>query len=155
MSYIRRLADRVGHSRHLKKLRPIVIPIDKFLDKRTGGRWALADIGGLPMARLHVRGWKTGEPRTITLLYVPHGNDVILVGSNWGGDKHPMWTKNLMANPDCEVTIKGVTRKMRSHLATGAEREQLWAESIRQWPAYQQYQDNVGRELRLFLLTAA
>lgn len=155
MSYTRRLANRVGHSRHLKKFRGIVIPIDRFLGKRTGGRLALADIGGLPMARLHVRGWKSGDMRTITLLYVPHGDDVILVGSNWGGDKHPMWTKNLMADPDCEVTIKGVTRPMRAHLATGSERERLWAASVQQWPAYQHYQDNVGRELRVFLLTAA
>ncbi|MFB9305418.1 nitroreductase family deazaflavin-dependent oxidoreductase [Kibdelosporangium philippinense] len=127
--------------------------IDKVLLRLTKGRITLVGMAGMPSLTLTVIGRKTGLPREISLLYVPDGDDILLVGSNWGGPGHPVWTVNLMANPDAKVNVKGRTREMNARLLNAEERTAIWPHLVKTWPAYNTYQSKTDRDLRVFRLT--
>ena len=105
-----------------------------------------------PLCYLTVRGRRSGEERTVPLLYVADGERVVLIGSNWGKRRHPQWALNLAAAKHATVTIDGVARAMRSRDATAEERSRFWADALAFWPAYESYSRRAGRELRMFVL---
>ena len=78
---------------------------------------------GMPVLKLTTVGRKSGERRT-TMLTSPlvEGDDVILVASFGGDDRHPSWYLNLVAHPDVEIEIGGSKRLMQARVAEGEER---------------------------------
>ena len=82
---------------------------------------------GMPVLKLTTVGRKSGERRT-TMLTSPlvEGDDVILVASFGGDDRHPAWYLNLVANPDVEIEIEGSKRLMRRGSPKDEERTRLW-----------------------------
>src|SRR4051812_5821388 len=153
MELMRKIARWTASRPWLTRIRPYVIATDKVLLRLTKGRVTLVGIAGMPSLILTVKGRRTGEPRDIALLYVPDGDDILLVGSNWGGPGHPVWTLNLMANPDATVNVRGRTRVVHARQLTGEERANIWPTLVRTWPAYDSYQSKTDRELRVFRLT--
>lgn len=120
----------------------------------TGGRWPNR-IAGMPTLELHVTGRRSGERRT-TLLTAPiiDGETVVLVASMGGHSQHPQWYKNLVANPDVEITIDGETRRLVAHTATGDERAALWQRITRDFKNYEGYQQNTDREIPVVVCEA-
>ena len=49
----------------------------------------MAKLYGFPVLILHTTGAKSGLPRSSPLLYVRDGDDVMLLGTNFGQPKHP------------------------------------------------------------------
>ncbi|HYF26817.1 MAG TPA: nitroreductase/quinone reductase family protein [Baekduia sp.] len=97
-----------------------------------------------PSLVLHCRGAKSGEPREVPLLYTPRGEQLILVASRGGHERHPAWYHNLKAHPDVEVEIDGRRRPMRAREAAGAERAELWALVTDNYNGYATYQQRAG-----------
>jgi hypothetical protein len=58
---------------------------------------------GLPSVILTATGAKSGKPRTVALLGIPHPDGVAVVAANYGDAKHPAWYHNLKANPAATV----------------------------------------------------
>jgi deazaflavin-dependent oxidoreductase (nitroreductase family) len=54
---------------------------------------------------LHTIGRRSGQRRSVVLLYVPDGEGFVVVASNWGGDLPPAWLLNLKENPRAEVQV--------------------------------------------------
>ena len=121
--------------------------------KLTGGRYPRTVMGMQPV-ELHAIGRKTGERRS-TLLTAPICEEerVVLVASKGGAREHPIWYKNLVANPDVELTINDQTRKMRARTASPEEKAELWPLLIELCPVWQTYAGWSGRDLRVFVLT--
>ena len=72
--------------------------VDRPLLKVSRGRIRLSFV--IPCLLLRVRGARTGVLREVPLLYVPDGDDVLLVGSGGGSEREPGWSRNLRVNPD-------------------------------------------------------
>src|SRR5687768_17179086 len=68
--------------------------------ERSDGREAntLRDTG-IPVIIVTMRGNKTGKVRKIALMRVEHDGEYALVASMGGAPKHPVWYRNLVANP--------------------------------------------------------
>ena len=113
----------------------------------TGGRWPRR-ILGMQTLELHVVGRTSGQRRS-TLLTAPICEDdrVVLVASKGGHSDDPQWYKNLVANPDVEITIDGDTLEMRARTATGQERAELWDQITRRFRNYAGYQASTDREI--------
>ncbi|MET0234228.1 MAG: nitroreductase family deazaflavin-dependent oxidoreductase [Kibdelosporangium sp.] len=154
MELLRKAARWIAAQPWLTRIRPAVLSIDKVLYRLTKGRVTLVGMAGMPSLILTVRGRQTGLAREIALLYVPDGDDILLVGSNWGGPGHPVWTVNLQANPDVTVNIKGHRRDVRARLLSDEERAAVWPHLVETWPAYNSYQTRTSRDLRVFRLTS-
>jgi deazaflavin-dependent oxidoreductase (nitroreductase family) len=150
-----RLARRLGQRRAVVNFaRLVIVPVDRVVARLTGGRLVTFGLRDLPALLLTTTGRRSGEPRTVPLLYLADGEDFIVIGSNFGQPAHPAWSANLIAHPDATVTVRGRSIPVHTHLAQGEERNALMAKLKRLWPAYGSYEvwaDN--RTLRIFRLT--
>ena len=150
---LRRAAIRLGSSTWLPRLAPVVVRLDTGLYRVTGGRLALMSVTGLPDLTLTVLGRRTGRPRSVPLLGVPHGSGWLVAGSNWGGDQIPAWAINLEAAGTAVVTRRGRDTPMSARRVQGSERDELWAVMLRTWPNFARYAGRTTREIPVFVLT--
>jgi deazaflavin-dependent oxidoreductase (nitroreductase family) len=126
-------------------------PLDRLVHKLTGGRVVLS-AGMVPSLVLTATGRKSGEPRRTPLATLPIDDDFLVVGSNFGKAHHPVWTANLLANPDATVSFRGQTISVRARLLDAAEKQEVWPQLLRLWPTYDRYVERSGRDLRVFRL---
>jgi deazaflavin-dependent oxidoreductase (nitroreductase family) len=134
--------------------RPIAEGLEALLRFASTGRVGVLDLTGLPNVQVTTSGRKTGLARTATVQYVPAGDGLIVVGSNWGRERHPTWSANLKATERVTVRERGHRFTAKVRLLEGEERETAWATALAYWPNYQIAQDRAGgRQFRLFLLT--
>ena len=84
-------------------------------------------------------GAKSGTLRTSPLLFIPDGENLVLVASKGGFPKNPAWFHNLRANPVTYVQIGPERRRVRARVATSDERPRLWALAVEVWPGYDDY----------------
>jgi deazaflavin-dependent oxidoreductase (nitroreductase family) len=99
----------------------------------------------LPLVLLNVRGRKTGELRTVPLVYFTDGDDVILIASSFGRAKNPAWYLNLRANPDVTLSAGGVTAPYRAEqVPDGPERDRLYELARANYAGYGDYEAMAG-----------
>jgi F420H(2)-dependent quinone reductase len=108
--------------------------------------------GAPPMLLLDHVGAKSGTKRTIPLVYIEDGKDVVLVASKGGFPRNPAWYHNLRANPDTTVQIGAEHRKVHARVATPMERERLWPMAVQTYSGYAGYQKRTDREIPLIVL---
>ena len=101
---------------------------------------------------LTTTGRKTGQPRTSPLIYQKHGDDFMIVASNGGSDKAPLWFLNLEADPEVTVQVLGDRFTARARTATPEEKPAMWRTMTETWPAYDDYQSKSAREIPLVVL---
>ena len=107
---------------------------------------------GLPVIIVTHRGRKTGAIRKTPLMRVADGKNYILVASQGGAPKHPLWYHNLKANPDVEIRDETKVYAMRvREVVDSAERERLWAIAVKAYPPYQEYQEKTKRVIPIFV----
>jgi deazaflavin-dependent oxidoreductase (nitroreductase family) len=119
-----------------------------------GGKWRVgaAFPSGVDVCLLTTKGRKSGETRTAPLLYLPDGERVVVVASQGGMPKHPLWYLNLQATPDVEVQVRGHRRRMRARTATSAERTAYWPRLVAMYSDYDDYQSWTTREIPVVIL---
>ncbi len=82
---------------------------------------------GLPVIIVTNRGRKTGAIRKTPLMRAVDGNSYILVASQGGAPKHPLWYHNLKAEPDVEIRDETEVYSMRvREVVDSVERQRLW-----------------------------
>ena len=143
---------RMGHTRAFRFLFKRTLPkIDRVVGRVTGGRRTFAETV-VPTFILVHRGRKTGREFRSPLSYVEVGDGYALAATNWGQDKHPLWSGNLMANPDVEIVVGGETIPVRARRVSDDEKVQIWPKFVAIWPAYDTYVTRSGRDIRVFVL---
>ena len=117
----------------------------------SGGR-VLSSAFGMPAVQLHTVGRKSGLPRS-TMLTAPviDGDRVVLVASKGGDDRDPDWYRNLVANPDVELTMAGRRRPMRARRASAQEKAELWPQVVAAYQGYGRYQSRTKRDIPLVI----
>lgn len=104
-----------------------------------------------PVALLTTTGRKTGQPRVSPLLYLREGDRVILVASQGGRDKHPLWYLNLKANPKVSVQIKDEVLQLQARDATAEERAEYWPKLVAMYPNFDDYQSWTDRVIPIVI----
>jgi len=154
MGWYTNVIRSLGHHRWFATVGRAAVPVDRWLQRRTGGRITILGRSSLPTLLLTTRGRKSGLPRTVPLIYAPDGAGFVVTASNWGQQHHPAWSANLLASAEATVALDGGREvKVRATLAEGAERDRVWPLVTRVWPAYDTYVVRSGRDLRVFVLT--
>ncbi len=129
----------------------IMPPFERFMELISFGRLQASGLL-VPSLLLHTVGAKTGEPRTVALMYCPDGDDCLVVASNFARENHPAWSYNLMKNPDAEISIHGKRRPVHAVRVADTDLETTWEFIQEQWPDYRKYETTSGRTLRIFRL---
>jgi deazaflavin-dependent oxidoreductase (nitroreductase family) len=108
---------------------------------------------GATILLLNTTGRRSGEPRTMPLIYRADGDRFVLVASKGGWKDNPLWFENLMANPDVTIEVKGETIPVHASTADGDERARLWSLMNEVWPSYEDYQQRTEREIPVVVLS--
>jgi deazaflavin-dependent oxidoreductase (nitroreductase family) len=124
--------------------------IDRPLLKVSRGRFRLSFV--IPCLLLRVKGARSGKLREVPLLYVPDGEDVLLVGSGGGASRRPAWCANLEANPQVETFRKGRAERRTAEKLAGEARLAAWSLAVATYPGYAHYQARVSREIPVYRL---
>lgn len=131
---------------------PLITPIDRALFHLTGGRLKLS-APLIPSLMLFTTGAKSGLRRESPLMCFPRDDGMwYIVGSNFGLEKHPAWSGNLIANGDAEIHYRGQLIPVRATLLPQPEADVLWPELEVQWPYYRDYEKTARRHIRIFRL---
>mgnify|MGYP003408697976 FL=1 len=131
---------------------PLITPIDRALFHVSGGRLKLS-APMIPSLMLFTTGAKSGLRRESPLMCFTRDDGTwFIVGSNFGLEKHPAWSSNLIANPDAEIHYRRQLVPVRATLLQEAEAEAMWPELEEQWPHYRDYEKTARRDIRIFHL---
>jgi deazaflavin-dependent oxidoreductase (nitroreductase family) len=108
---------------------------------------------GVDALLLTTRGRRSGMLRRTALYYGVRDGDYLLVASNGGSVGHPLWYRNLVADPRVTVQVKDDVFDAVARTAAGEERAELWDRMVGIFPQYARYQAMVEREIPVVVLT--
>ena len=118
--------------------------------------WSSGRIGhtirNLPVLVITTKGKKTGLLRPKALMYLPYGDDFVVIASNLGQANHPAWWINLQAEPEATVQVGDEYQTVRAREADGEERERLWNAIAEKNPDYDQYRTWTSRRIPVVVL---
>jgi deazaflavin-dependent oxidoreductase (nitroreductase family) len=123
------------------------VPVYRLSGGRIGGK-----VGNGPVLLLTTTGRKSGQQRTAPVLYLADGERFVVINTNAGNEKTPAWSLNLRANPEAEVEIGRRRVPVRSRLAEGKERAELWRRHMEQYEGWDFYESQLDREVGVFVL---
>lgn len=121
--------------------------------------WEASRLRGIdyqPSLLLTTVGRRSGKARTSVLPYVRNEDDYIVVGSNAGRARNPMWVENARANPCCQVRVARRSMDACVHLADGDERDALLPIVAAKRPHIYNYDAHAalhGRRAELLVIT--
>jgi deazaflavin-dependent oxidoreductase (nitroreductase family) len=102
---------------------------------------------GAPILLLTTKGRKSGEERTIPIIFSRDGDNYVLIASKGGAPTHPAWYLNLSEDPHVQIQVKGDKFDAVARVAESPERERLWAGALVDWPNYDVYQSRTSRRI--------
>jgi deazaflavin-dependent oxidoreductase (nitroreductase family) len=117
----------------------------------TGGRLG-GKMGGLRILLLTTTGRRSGQPRTVPLVFFEDGERLVVIASKGGAPNDPLWWENLKKNAEAEVQVGSERRRVRARLASAEERARLWPRAKRENPTYAEYEKRASREIPVVIL---
>ncbi|EPR75882.1 hypothetical protein ADILRU_1842 [Leifsonia rubra CMS 76R] len=117
----------------------------------SGGKlgWTL---GRMPTVELHTTGRVSGIQRSTLLTAPVHGRGRwVFVASKGGDDRDPQWYRNLVANPEAAITVRGRTLKVHTRTATALEKAELWPQIVAVNDRYAGYQRKTDRDIPVII----
>ena len=104
----------------------------------TGGRLWNTFLGG-PVAILTTVGRKSGVLRKVPLLFLQHGDDVVMTASKGGMSTLPVWYHNVVAADTVDIQIGSDKKTYRMREANEQEETTLWPLLEAMYPDYKEY----------------
>jgi F420H(2)-dependent quinone reductase len=140
--------------RVIKLMAAVNVRVYKLTRGRVGGTWRIGAgwRDPVPICLLEHRGRRTGKLRTTPLVYLCDRDRVVVVASQAGRPQHPLWFRNLEADPEVYVQIKGDRSPMRARTASRSERAELWPKLVDLYSDYASYQSWTDREIPVVIL---
>lgn len=113
-----------------------------------------------PVLLLHSIGAKSGQERSLPLMYLREGEGPWYIFASKGGHtNNPDWYHNLRANPDAAISIGDGTSisriKVRARLVEGEERDAVYARQASLYPQFAEYEKKTDRTIPVVELTPA
>jgi F420H(2)-dependent quinone reductase len=153
------MAERPAQSTEaeLRRAKPFIKAMSAanvFVFRLTGGRVGSKFINhGSPVGLLTTVGRKSGAKRVAPLIYLQDGPRIVLVASQGGLPKHPVWFLNLEAEPSASFeTREHGLRTYQARRANAAEKQALWPRLCEVYPDYADYQARTERDIPVMVL---
>jgi deazaflavin-dependent oxidoreductase (nitroreductase family) len=124
--------------------------LNVWVFKKSKGRLMKNFPGGYPICVVATTGAKSGLVREIALIHLPIDNDILLVASQGGMEKNPVWYYNIKAHPQVAVTVAGNTRNMLARQVSDDEKRELWPHLLSLYPGFDEYQARTDRNIPVF-----
>ncbi len=127
--------------------------IDPVLFRWSSGRFTSTGKPTLPMLALTTTGARSGQPHVVQLAYHRDGDDLLVVASAMGQEKHPAWRYNLDAHPAARVLVRGDEYDAVASVLTPDEKAARWDAIATTIPQMRVYERRTDREIRVYRLT--
>jgi deazaflavin-dependent oxidoreductase (nitroreductase family) len=124
-------------------------------DPEKAHMWDSGALGGpgiLPTLLLTTTGRKSGEARSLPLIYGEHEGSYVIIASKGGMPTHPVWYLNLEAKPECDLQVGAKSVSARARVVSGDEREQIWKKMAEIYPPYLDYAKATDRLIPVVVL---
>jgi len=112
-------------------------------------------LPGRPLLLLTTTGARTGQRRTTPMMYVRLDGRLLVIASNAGAPTHPDWYRNLVADPAVTVEAEGEEYAATARPASGADRDDLFARIVSQFPFFADHQKGIERTIPVVELARA
>lgn len=129
--------------------------IDPVLFRWSKGRFTSTGRPTLPMLALTTTGAKSGLARTVQLAFHREGDDLLVVASAMGQERHPAWRYNLDAHPEVRVLVRGEEFDAVATVLTPEEKAARWDAIATTIPQMRTYEQRTDREIRVYRLRRA
>ena len=130
-----------------RSMRPLVralTAVHVALYRHTGGR---AQVPAFPTLLLTVAGRRTGRLRTVPLVFVRDGEDLVVAAAYAGSEVDPAWWLNLQDVRSAVVQIERETTAVRAEPVDEADRDRLWPALVAMYPPFAEYQSRTDRRI--------
>ncbi len=107
---------------------------------------------GAPLLLLTTTGAKSGQRRTMPLMYLPDGERIVIFASKAGAPTNPDWYHNLVAHPGATIEVGTETFDVTATIVTGEERDRLYAKQAALHPGFADYQQKTTRQIPVIVL---
>jgi len=151
--YVETRREDVAPIRNVKGFRrgmKLYTRVNVLAYKLSRGRLMNTAMGGYPICLVAFVGATTGRRREVPLIHVPDGEEKLLVGSQAGLDRDPVWVRNLKIDPNVMITAAGATRAYSARLLDEDEKRAAWPHLRSVYPAFDEYQARTDRDIPVF-----
>lgn len=135
----------------VRKVMKLYTRFNVWVYKKSNGKLLKNFPGGFPICIVTMVGRKSGQAREVALIHLPMGDNKLLVASQGGMDKHPVWYHNIKANPDIDIMVSGVKHAYRARQVEADEKQQLWPHLLSLYPDFDEYQARTDRDIPVFV----
>jgi deazaflavin-dependent nitroreductase family protein len=114
-----------------------------------------------PVLLLHSIGARSGQERTLPLMYLREGDGPWYIFASKGGHpSNPDWYHNLKANPGAAISVGDGTAISRINVTariidSGPERDAIYARQASLFPQFAEYEKKTDRTIPVVELTPA
>jgi deazaflavin-dependent oxidoreductase (nitroreductase family) len=98
-------------------------------------------------------GAKTGQRRTTPMMFHRDGDRLLVIASNAGAPKDPVWFGNLARQPRVTVEVGDDSYEALATVLTGREREQTRAMLTEAYPFFADHERQADRTIPVVALT--
>ena len=134
-----RAVQRIGQARSFTAaMRYVGSTLDRVLYRASRGRITLSGPS-LPIMLLTTRDRTTGQPRTVPVVYVRDGHNLLATFETFDSAGDGGWLGNLRVDPRVTIQIGSTFASYRARPATADEINHTRQELLSIWPAYQTY----------------
>jgi len=112
-------------------------------------------MGDRPLLLLTTVGRRSGDRRTSPMMYVADGDRYLVIASNSGAAKDPLWYLNLLADPSVTVELPGRQFRADATPLEDDDYERSWAEIKNRYPFFTEHEQRAGRKIPVVALTEA
>ena len=102
--------------------------------------------------KLTTTGRKSGQQRTVHLMYIRDASAYVVTASNGGKQRPPGWLFNVRSNPQVTMQVQGTQVSAVAEVAEPDKRRELWARLLSIAPLYAGYEKHTSREIPMVIL---
>ncbi|MEV0643967.1 nitroreductase family deazaflavin-dependent oxidoreductase [Phytomonospora sp. NPDC050363] len=121
------------------------------LYEESGGTKGLT-VQGIPCLLVDYVGRRSGEWHRTVLMYGRDGDDYLLVASNGGSEKHPLWFLSIEANPKVRLRVETERFEADARVLSAEEKARVWPELKKVWTGWDDYQKKTERDIPVIAL---
>ncbi|MFE7774928.1 nitroreductase family deazaflavin-dependent oxidoreductase [Streptomyces sp. NPDC057445] len=104
-------------------------------------------IQGAPCLLLDYKGRRSGVWRRTVLIYGRDGDDLLVVGSNGGSSRHPLWYLNLLDEPDVWLRVGKERFAAVAQTLSPEDKARVWPHLVEVFAPYAGYQQRTERDI--------
>jgi F420H(2)-dependent quinone reductase len=111
------------------------------------GGTAGTSVNGSPCLLLDYRGRRSGDWHRTVLIYGRDDESYLIVGSNGGADRHPLWYSSIAQDPEVRLRVGTERFAARAETLSSEEKARVWPHLVKVFARYDTYQRKTSRDI--------